>query len=330
MLNALLLLEPRWQSLVYPPDDQRDLANHVHFVAPPQSAASIRERPDLLREVDVIFTGWGMIPLDADRLTQAPRLRAIFHAAGSVRYFVTAEFWRRGITLCSAHTVNALPVAEYTLAAILFGLRHGWRQERAAFIDGAFAPDRDPPGSYGSTVALISLGAVGRLVRERLRPIDVRVIAYDPFCSPEQAAALEVELVSLADAFAQADVVSLHTPLLPETTGLVGREHFSAMRPGATFINTARGAVVREAELVAVLQQRADLHAVLDVTDPEPPPPGSPLYRLRNVVLTPHIAGTCQREAARMGRTMIEEFHRWRRGEPLQHALTEAQAARLA
>jgi phosphoglycerate dehydrogenase-like enzyme len=125
-------------------------------------------------------------------------------------------------------------------------------------------------------------------------------------------------------------VVSLHAPLLPQTTGLIRREHFAAMKPGSTFINTARGAIVRESEMIDVLHERPDLQAVLDVTEPEPPPPDSPLFKLPNVALTPHIAGTCEREAARLGRAMIDEFHRWRRGEPLRYQVTAAQAAHLA
>ena len=89
------------------------------------------------------------------------------------------------------------------------------------------------------------------------------------------------------------------------------------MKPDATLINTARGAIVREAELIAALSARPDVNAVLDVTHPEPPEPGSALWVLRNVFLTPHIAGSVGGEPRRMGRFMVEEFHRFRRGEPL-------------
>ncbi len=330
MLNGLILLKPEWQPLVYPPTVVRELEASVNFVAPPQSADSARENPGLLREVEVIFTGWGMVRLDPALLAQAPRLRAVFHAAGSVRQFMTPEAWARPVLVATATAANAVPVAEYTLAAILLGLRRGWhhaarlRTER----DGWYS--RDLPGGYESTVALVSLGAVGRLVRERLRACDVRVLACDPFLTPAEAATLGVEPVSLPDAFRRADVVSLHTPLLPETSGLVTGAHFAAMKPGATFINTARGAVVREAEMIAELRRRPDLHAVLDVTDPEPPAPDSPLFTLPNVTLTPHLAGTCPGEAPRLGRAMVEEFHRWRRGEPLRCALGPAHAARSA
>jgi phosphoglycerate dehydrogenase-like enzyme len=102
------------------------------------------------------------------------------------------------------------------------------------------------------------------------------------------------------------------------------------MKPGATFINTARGAVVREQEMIAVLQQRPDLFAVLDVTYPEPPEPDSPLYTLPNVVLTPHIAGAMGVECNRMGRYMVEELKRYLRGDSLEWGITREMARVLA
>jgi phosphoglycerate dehydrogenase-like enzyme len=110
---------------------------------------------------------------------------------------------------------------------------------------------------------------------------------------------------------------------------ITGR-HFEMMKPGATFINTARGAVVREAEMAEVLRQRPDITAVLDVTDPEPPTPDSPLLKLPNVVLTPHIAGSMGTECQRLGQDMLEEFQRYLAGEPLKWRITEEAAARMA
>lgn len=171
---------------------------------------------------------------------------------------------------------------------------------------------------------------VGRHVRELLRPFNVRVLAYDPFISPAQAATLDITLCSLETLFREARVVSLHTPLLSETTGMIRGAHLASMMGGATFINTARGKLVRHEELIEVLEQRSDLHAVLDVTDPEPPPPGSPLYTLPNVTLTPHIAGSLGSEHRRLGQVMVAELRRFVAGEPLQHAITREQAQFMA
>jgi phosphoglycerate dehydrogenase-like enzyme len=102
------------------------------------------------------------------------------------------------------------------------------------------------------------------------------------------------------------------------------------MKPGASFINTARGAIVREGEMIEVLRARPDLFAVLDVTYPEPPAPDSPLYTLPNVILTPHIAGSMDGECRRMGRYMVEELRRYVKGEPLRWGISRERAAVLA
>jgi phosphoglycerate dehydrogenase-like enzyme len=122
----------------------------------------------------------------------------------------------------------------------------------------------------------------------------------------------------------------MHTPWLKETEGMITGEHFAAMKPNATFINTARGAVVREGEMIEMLRERTDLFAVLDVTYPEPPEPGSPLYTLPNVVLTPHIAGSLSGECRRMGGYVVEELKRYLCGEPQLWPISREQAATLA
>jgi phosphoglycerate dehydrogenase-like enzyme len=211
------------------------------------------------------------------------------------------------------------------VAAILLSLKHTWRLMREPNGSRAHIP-----GTFDATVGLVSLGAVGRLVRKMLRSHQLKVVAYDPFLSVDEMRSLGVRGVDLAELFRISDVVSLHTPLLAETRGMVTGAHIESMRPGATLINTARGAIVREMELVAVLERRPDLQAVLDVTDPEPPIPRSPLLRLANVVRTPHIAGAIGPERRRLGRGMVDELRRYVRGEPLRWEVTREQVARMA
>jgi phosphoglycerate dehydrogenase-like enzyme len=329
-LNALFIVGDGLFEKVYGPDERRDLAARVHLLAPPCNAATITTCPELLRQADIILSSWGMATMDAPFLAAAPRLQAVFYGAGTVKGFVTDAFWRSGIVLCSAWGANAVPVSEFTLAAILFSLKRIFATNLAVRQAGAY-PARPPvAGAYGSTVGLISLGMIGRLVRERLRPFDLRVLVYDPFLTAEEAVALGVTPASLPELFRTADVVSLHAPWLKETEGLITGAMLDTMKPGATFINTARGAIVREAEMIDVLQRRVDLTAVLDVTHPEPPLLGSPLYTLSNVFLTPHIAGSTDNECRRMGRYMIDELDRYLAGQPLKWQVTEAQAALLA
>ena len=314
---------------VYGPSERADIEAQVEIVGrlgKEEYAALPADRtwPD----VEVLVASWGMVPVDEAFLARFPKLKAIFYGAGSIRGFTTPAMWRRGIRVASAYAANAVPVSEFALSQILYGLKQGWRHVRAL---RAGEKKRLPcAGAYHSTVGLLSLGMIGRMTAERLRTFDVNIVAYDPFVAPEAARALGVEMASLDEVFARADVVSCHIPHLPETEGMLRESHFAAMKDGATFLNTGRGAVVDESGLVAVLRRRPDLTAVLDVTWPEPPLPDSPLLTLPNVVLTPHIAGSMGVECRRMGQTMADELRRYLAGEPLRHEIDEKKAAILA
>lgn len=326
-LRGLYVLDSDAYDMVFGPDERRDIEQHVEMVAPPQMSQSLAARPDLLRDVEVLFSGWGAPVVDDAFLDRAPKLAAIFYAAGAVGCWMTHAVWDRGVLVTSAYAANAIPVAEYTLSTILFSLKHGWQLARATQAQRVFPRRDDAPGCYDSKVGLISLGAIGRAVLKLLKAFDLQVLVYDPFLTQAGAERLGVQKVALDTLFRESDVVSVHAPDLQETEGLVTGAMFSSMRHGATFINTARGQVVREPEMIDVLKRRPDLQAVLDVTAPEPPPPDSPLYTLPNVMLTPHIAGSVGKECRRMGRYMVEELERYVAGAALLWTITPEIAA---
>jgi phosphoglycerate dehydrogenase-like enzyme len=327
MLRGLFILDVDALAMVYGLEERAEIARHVDFVAPPQTAVSVRKSPELLHDVDVIFSGWGMPRADHSFLKTAPKLKAIFYGAGSVSSWMTEAVWDRGITVTSAYAANAIPVAEYALGTILFSLKHGWSLARQTQQRRVFPNRNGAPGCFGTTVGLISLGITARKLVDFLRPFDLKVCAYDPYVSPTDAARIGVELVSLDELFRKSDVVSLHAPLLPETIGMIGGSLLAKMKPGATFINTSRGTIVRQDELIEVAERRQDLQFVLDVSEPEPPLAESLLYTLQNVVLTPHIAGSVGCECERMGRTMAEELKRYITGQPLEWEVTPELAA---
>ena len=306
------------------------VAELVDLVEPCQEPETVIAQCPALAEVELLFTGWGAPKLDETFLAAAPKLKVVFYGGGSIRGMVTEASWARGVRVCSAWRANAIPVAEYALAQIILALKLTWHYVRVLRRERSWEHSLPIPGAFGSTVGIISLGEIGRGVCERLRALDVKVIAYDPFVSAAEAESLGVELVSLEDVFTRADVVSLHAPNLPETKGLIAGAHLASMKPDASFINTARGAIVRESEMIQVLQDRPDLMAVLDVTVPEPPVADSPLWEMDNVVLAPHIAGSMGNECARMGWLMVEELKRYLAGEPFQHGITAEQAKTLA
>lgn len=324
--KGLYIVDPRAMELIYGPDERREIESLVNIIAPPLTSKQIQ--PQLLADVELIFSGWGGPSLSDSFLATAPQLKALFYGAGSVAAVVTDAAWDRGVIVTSAYAANAVPVAEFTLATIIFSLKHGWQFARELRDKKAFQLRDNVPGCYGTTVGLISMGMIAKLLLKHLRLLDLKILAYDPFMSQAQADDLGVTLVPLATLFKQSDVVSLHTPWLTETEGMITGDLIASMNQGATFINTARGAVVREKEMLDVLAKRTDLQAVLDVTHPEPPSPDSPLFTLPNVVLTPHIAGSLGIECRRMGQYMIEELKRYLKGEPLEWAVTRDLAAK--
>ncbi|MFH0919814.1 MAG: hydroxyacid dehydrogenase [Fibrobacterota bacterium] len=327
---SLFLLNAGDYPKIYGPDELDEIGRLSEIYAPLQTRESVDQDPSVLAKAECLFSSWGMAKMDAAFLDAAPNLRAVFYGAGSIRGIVTEAFWERGIIITSAYAANAVPVAEFTLSQILFSLKQGWHFVLRTKQDGRFPKPLSIAGAYQTTVGLVSLGMIGRKVARLLQSFDVNVIAYDPFVTALDMSGLNVESCSLPELFQRADVVSLHTPCLKETEGIITGRLLASMKPGATFINTSRGKVVCEPEMIAVLRQRPDLFAVLDVTWPEPPEPGSPLYALPNVVLTPHIAGSMDAECRRMGRFMVDEFKRYLKNEPLQWAITRDKADLLA
>ena len=184
-------------------------------------------------------------------------------------------------------------------------------------------------GNHGRTVGVIGASRIGRRVIELLRPFDLEVYLFDPYVDAPTAAELGVRLVDLDTLLRTCDIVSVHAPANPQTHRLVGPEQLALMRDGATLINTARGELVDTDALIKHLEA-GRLYAVLDVTEPEPLPTGSPLWELPNVFLTPHIAGSHGNELARMGDCIIDELERILDGRPFAHAIVASDLDRVA
>ncbi|WP_030750169.1 hydroxyacid dehydrogenase [Streptomyces griseus] len=282
-----------------------------------------------LAEAEVLLTCWGATPLTPGVLARAPRLRAVVHAAGSVKHHVTDACWERGLRVTSAAAANALPVAEYTLAAILFAGKRVLRsaQRYAELRAGhAWLDESADWGNYRRTVGIVGASRIGLRVVELLRPFDVEVLLYDPYLTAPPPGAT---LAGLDELCARSSVVSVHAPQLPATHRMIGPRRLAAMPDGATLINTSRGSLVDEEALLPHLLT-GRLHAVLDVTDPELPPPDSPLYTLPNVLLTPHVAGSLGNELHRMADQALEEIARYTRGEPFAEEVRAADLTRSA
>lgn len=334
MKKAIYFMNKEVFPMVYGGNLQAQFSELVDIPAEPKllTRETWREHKDVLQDVEVIIASWGGPVVDEEFLAAAPNFKLYLYGAGSIKNLMSEAAWDRGVRITNAAAMNAIPVAEFTLSQIIFSLKHGWRKHREyhASPEVRIPHHGDMPGCYLRKVGIISLGLIGRKVCEMLRPFDFEVLVYDPFAKEADAAALGAKLVSLEELFSEADVVSLHAPWLPETENMIHYDLFKRMKQGASFINTARGALVNEVDLVRIMKERPDLSAMLDVTYPEPIKSDSPLLECPNIVITPHIAGAFGQECQRMGQAMANELKRYLNDEPLTWEVTRQQLALMA
>lgn len=324
-MKAILVCDsPRFGD-VYPERILDQLAAMTELDRNVYTRQALLDAPVRGSDAALLFSTWGMPSFTREEIERLfPRLRGVFYAAGSVQGFAR-PFLERGVAVYSAWAANAVPVAEYTVAAILLAnkgafqamrrFQSGGREQAAAFSSRF-------PGTYDTTVGFIGLGMIGAMVAERLRAYQVRVLAFDPFCSAQKAERLGVTLCPLETLFAESQTVSNHLANNPQTVGMLRYDLFRRMRPNATFLNTGRGAQVVEEDLVRALAEEPGRTAVLDVTWPEPPASGHAFYTLPNVFLTPHIAGSLGQEVVRMSAYMLEELRAVLDGRPTRYGVT--------
>lgn len=316
---------------VYPADTEAQLAGKVAF----PFGSRVFEKEQLnaadFREITFLFSTWGMCELTEQEIRSFfPKLECVFYAAGSVQRFAR-PFLKCGIRVCSAWAANAVPVAEFTLAQIILASKGYF--SRAILPGSGFSgaamrretPSDYFPGNYEMTVGIIGAGMIGKMVIEKMRSVleKVRILVFDPFLPQEKADELKVELCSLQELFAQSDVISNHLANNAQTVGILNGTLFGLMKPFAVLINTGRGAQVVEADLVKALKEVPTRAAALDVTFPEPPEDGSPLYDLPNLFLTPHMAGSSGNEVHRMSQYMLEECTRYLSAQKMLYEVTE-------
>jgi len=320
MIRAALLMEAHLVGFVFGEEERRALEDElaVDF----SSAATAVSALDDPAEIELLLMGWGAEAPSAADFDAMPRLRAIVHWGGG---FATAdEAARRGIALASAKAANAVPVAEFTLAMITLAAKDVFWAARRYASEQRFL-DREAEyghtGLGGARVGIVGASAVGELVIRGLRDRDIAVAVYDPTLSVQRAAVLDVELIDDLIALAAGSrILSIHAPQIPRTIGMVSAAVLAALPDGATVVNTARGAIVDQDALVAELAA-GRLRAVLDVTEPDPLPPGHPLFSLPNVFLTPHLAGSMGTELRTLGAVATAEALRFAHGEAFTHPI---------
>lgn len=279
---------------------------------------NLEENLDKLRDLEVIFSTWDMPLLSDEQIKKLPNLKAVFYAAGATNYF-REPFEKNGVRVCSAAAANAIPVAEFALAQVLLAGAGYWRNSREC-VDSKSTYTLDNHrghGNYGARITILGNGCISNKLQEFLAPHNLEVVIV-----PSRA---ENRTVSLEEAFATSIAVVNLFPDRDDNAGVFNADLFRSMFDSGVFINVGRGRQVNEADLIAVMKERSDLTALLDVQWPEPPEDGSELYTLPNIYISGHHAGSKGTELIRMADYMIEDFQRLEKGEPLQHQVQPGQ-----
>jgi phosphoglycerate dehydrogenase-like enzyme len=232
----------------------------------------------------------------------APELRVVARFGVGYDRVDVAAATRHGVAVAMAFGTNHESVADYAFA-LAIGLALELLPHHARVAGGGWGCSFHP-GLWGRSMGIVGLGRIGKAMARRCQAFDMRVLATDPVADQAFAAAHGIELMALDDLLRQADFVSVHTPLAPETRHLIGRRELALMKPSAFVINTARGGLIDEAALYEALTSGHLAGAGLDVFEAEPPE-GSPLLDLDNVLLAPHAAGMDEAAERLMGERCV-------------------------
>ena len=242
----------------------------------------------------------------AELLAAAPHLVVVGRAGIGLDNVDVAAATRRGVMVVNAPQSNILSAAEHTMALLLAQARN-IPQAHAALKAGKWERSRwEGVELHGKTLGVIGLGRVGALVAQRALAFGMRLVAYDPYVSPDRARQMGVELLDLDQVMSQAEFLTVHLPKTPETVGLIGKDLLAQARPELRVINTARGGIVDEEALAAAIAEGRVAGAALDVFAQEPTT-SSPLFELDPVVVTPHLGASTKEAQDKAGVTIAEQ-----------------------
>ena len=310
----------------------REFNEASDWYSPPVSTAEVvTDFTEFARSVDALIVNHGAPRVTAEVLDGAPNVRLVGELEGdrfAQRIDVEACI-ARGVKAVDTTHASSLPVSEWALAMMLMGLKKVGAHYRRMISDEPWgtgaqrqsAPEFQMMGDLtGRTVGLIGGGNIARRLIELLEPFRVEILVHDPYLPREVAAALDFTMTSLDQVLSVPDVVVCLVPHTPATEGMLGVREFGLIRPGAVFVNVSRGQVMQTQALIDRLS-RGDIYACLDVFNPEPVPTDSPVRKMWNAFLTPHIASTTDGSGITFFSEMVDELRRFHAGHDTKHDL---------
>ena len=295
---------------------------------------NLEKHKAFLSETEVLAGTWDFIPFTAEQLgTYFPKAKLVLYGAGSVQAFAR-PFLERGIRIASSWVAMSIPVMEMASSLVILANK-AYLPSLAMYKSKGFRASKDMsstqfPGSFETKVGILGVGMIGSGVAKRLKQSRIEVLAYDPYLSDERARELDIEKTSIERIFSECQTITNHMAHNSQTEGMLNYRLFSLMKDNATFVNTARGASVVEADLIRALEEKPGRSAVLDVSWPEPVREGHPFLTMPNVFLSPHIAGYANQEVLRLADYMFDELLRYKNKEKLEYEVTLPMLATMA
>ncbi|MCA9874335.1 MAG: phosphoglycerate dehydrogenase [Anaerolineales bacterium] len=261
--------------------------------------------------------------VDADVLAATSKLKVIGRAGIGVDNVNVEAATRHGVLVMNTPGSNSVATAEQTMALMLAVTRHTVMAHNSLAAGEWNRAQFTGTELYGKVLGIVGFGRVGRLVAERAKAFGMTVLAYDPFVKAEEGAKRSVSLVSLDRVFSQADYLTLHTAVTPETTKMINCPSIKKMKKGVIIINVARGKLVDEAALAEALQEGQVRAAALDVFTAEPPESDNPLLGLPNVLHTPHLGASTTEAQTNVSTQIVGQVLDFLRGKETRNAVNK-------
>jgi len=316
------LISPWWKENLFSEDELNRIKSFAEIVEPKSNGLDAAGAKILLKDADGAVTTWGTPMLDEETWAAAKKLRIICHCAGSIKPImpenVLKSLLSKGTAISTTSPAIGIGVAEFTLGIIICGLkktffmREGiaagkWREFHGRWNEDDYPSELTPVEPYGVTVGVIGAGYCGSHLIKLLKNFELKILLYDPYKTEEDCRKMGVEKATLERLMATSDVITLHAPGTPQTKGMINKDLIAKIKDGALFVNTAVADEVDEEALIRELKT-GRFYACIDQTLVQPAPEDHPFRHMKNVSLTPHIAGHISNGFRRQGKYAAEEL----------------------
>ena len=316
------LISQWWKENIFSADELNRIKSFAEIVELEGGRLDADGVKRALKDAAGAVTTWETPALNDDTLADAKKLKMICHCAGSIRPIMSENVLKnlleKGTIISTTSPAIGIGVAEFTLGVIICGLkktffmREGiasgkWREFHGRWNQDGHPCELTPVEPYNVTVGVIGAGYCGSHLIKLLRNFEMKILLYDPYKSEEDCRKMGAEKSDLEHLMASSDVITLHAPSTPQTKGMINKDLITKIKDGALFVNTAAAGEVDEEALILELKT-GRFYACIDQTLIQPAPQNHPFRNMKNVSLTPHIAGHISNGFRRQGKYAVDEL----------------------